>query len=350
MRIPRTLGLERLSGLYLWGLFIVVFSIWSPSLFPTASTVHTIASGQAVSAMLTIAVLIPLIGGSYDLSVAATANLTAVVAVDLQTSAHWAVLPSILAALLCGVLIGLINAFIVVRLRVNSFIGTLGMGSIIAAVQTMVSGNNEPLPPTSATWSNITQHTIGGFQIAVLYLLVLVVVAWWALERTPSGRYLYAIGDNTEAARLSGIRVDKWVALSFVASGTIAGLGGVIYASLEGPSLTFGASLLLPAYAAAFLGSTQFRPGRFNVWGSLLAIYVLATGVQGFEYVTSAQWLGDMFNGVALIAAVAFATWRQRSSGSRKSRKTAPPLAGESSVSGQAGATTSLAPDSAAQP
>ena len=107
----------------------------------------------------------------------------------------------------------------------------------------------------------------------------------------------------------------RWTWLSLIASSTICGAAGVLYASLSGPSLEFGAGLLLPAYAAAFLGSTQLQPGRFNVWGTVIAVYVLATGVKGLQLVTSVQWLSDMFNGVALIAAVAFAVWRQRRAG-----------------------------------
>ena len=99
--------------------------------------------------------------------------------------------------------------------------------------------------------------------------------------------------------------------MSFVLSSLLAGVAGVLYGSLNGPSLIFGQSLLLPAFAAAFLGSTQIVPGRLNVWGTVIAIYLLATGVQGLEYVTSVQWLTDAFNGVTLIAAVSFAVWRQ---------------------------------------
>ena len=101
------------------------------------------------------------------------------------------------------------------------------------------------------------------------------------------------------------MRVQRFSTFALVLSSTIAGLGGVLFTSQSGPSLDFGPALLLPAFAAAFLGSTQLVPGKFNVWGTLLAIYVLATGVEGLELVSGAAWLSDMFNGVALIIAVA---------------------------------------------
>ena len=209
--------------------------------------------------------------------------------------------------------VGAVNSIVIVKLGVNSFIATLGMSSILSAVLVIVSSNSQPLPPTSTAWNNFTQTTIAGFQIVVLYLIILGFILWWLLAHTPVGRYFYAVGGNTEAARLSGVRINRWSTVSLLISGTIAGLAGVMFSSLNGPSLNFGPTLLLPAFAAAFLGSTQLTPGRFNVWGTLLAIYVLATGVQGLQLVSGASWLSDMFNGVALIVAVALSIKRSPS-------------------------------------
>lgn len=307
-----SLGLERFSGLYLWVMFIVIFGFWKPDLFLTSQTLHSVASSQAVLAMVALAVLIPLAAGSYDLSVGSTINLSTVLVVVLQSNKGWSPVEAILFSVACAVLIGVVNGFIVVKMGINSFIATLGMATIIGATQTIVSGSSQPAPPSSTGWAKITQTTFLGFPLVFAYLIILALLVWWALERTPAGRYIHAIGGNAEAARLSGVLVGKWTWLSLVASSTICGVAGVLYASFSGPSLTFGASLLLPAYAAVFLGSTQLTPGKFNVWGTLIAVYVLATGVTGLQFVTGVPWLNDMFNGVALIAAVGFAVWRQR--------------------------------------
>lgn len=305
-------GFDRFSGLYLWAVFIVVFGIWQPASFLTMDTVHSVASEKAVVALLALAVVVPLAAGVFDLSIGATANLSAVVVAILQSQEHWGMWPAILVAVLVGVAVGGVNGVVIVRLRVNAFIATLGMATIVGAFQVIVTNNSQPLPPVSTGWAELTQRQILGFQSVVLYLIVAAFIVWWFLECTPAGRYIYAAGGNATAARLSGVRVDAWTFASLVFSGALAGVAGVLYSSLNGPSLTFGTAVLLPAYAAAFLGSTQLRPGRFNVWGTLLAVYVLATGVRGVQLVTSVQWLNDMFNGVALIAAVAFAVWRQR--------------------------------------
>jgi ribose transport system permease protein len=310
-RAPISLGLDRFSGVYLLVIFIIIFGIWTPKLFLTQSTLHSIASQQAVTAILAMAVLVPLACGAYDLSVGANVNLSTILVVVLQTKDHWSIAPAVLLCVVVGVVIGVVNGFIVVGLKVNSFIATLGTATVLTAVMTIVSGGVQPSPPTSTSWVNLTQTTVGGFQIIVLYMLVIAVILWWFLDHTPAGRYLYAIGSDVNAARLSGLRIGKWTRTSLIISGGLSAVAGVLYASQTGPALSFGQALLLPAFAAAFLGSTQFKPGRFNVWGTLLAIYVLATGVQGLEYVTSVQWFNDMFNGTALILAVAFAVWRQ---------------------------------------
>lgn len=312
-------GLDRFSGLYLGVLFVIVFSISMPDIFFTTATMHTIASQQAITAMLALAVIIPLSAGVFDLSIGATITISAVTVTQLQSANGFGMWTSIAIALVMGAVIGAANGFFVVKLGISSFIATLASGTILVAVQAIITDNSQPLPPTSSAWLSFTQTKIFGFQIIVVYLLVLAVFIWWVLAHTPVGRYIYASGGNPEAARLTGVRVGRWVWLSFLAAGTISALAGVFYASLIGASLTFGSAMLLPAYAAAFLGSTQIRPGRFNVWGTLIAVYVLAIGVQGIQFLTNVQWLNEMFNGVALLVAVAFATWRQtRVSSSRR--------------------------------
>ncbi len=312
--MPRkfSLGMARFSGLYLWAAIIFVFALWTPALFLSMATVHSIASSQSIVAMLAIAGLITMSAGAFDVSIGAVANLATITAVSLQSMYHWPMWPSILVAIAMSAAVGAVNGFLIVRVKLSSIVATLGMGSVLLAFQVIISKAGQPFPPLNHTWPRLTQYEIFGFQIVFLYLLILAVLVWWALEHTPVGRYVYATGGNIEAARLSGVKVDKWIWLSLIVSSTICGFAGVAYGSLAGPSLTYGGTMLLPAFAAVFLGSTQIKPGRFNLWGTMVAVFVLATGVQGLQLVTGVQWLNDMFSGLALILAVAFAGWRQR--------------------------------------
>jgi ribose transport system permease protein len=307
-----SLGLDRFSGLYLWAVFIILFSILAPRTFPNLSTVHLLASTQSVAAIVALALLVPMVTGQFDLSIGAIANLAGVTATVVQTSKIMGPIPALLLGVLIGVVIGFVNGFIVVKLRIDSFIATLAMGSVLTAFQILVTNNSDPVPVYDPVFNGISQTPILGFQIVFVYMLVLAVVLWWLLERTPMGRYMRATGSDREAARLSGVQVDRWSWISLVISGGICGLAGVLFVSLTGPSLSFGASLLLPAFAAVFLGSTQLVPGRSNVWGTVLSIFVLATGVQGLQLVSGAQWVASLFNGVALIAAVGLAVNRYR--------------------------------------
>jgi ribose transport system permease protein len=283
---------------------------------------HSFAGERSISAILALAIIIPLACGAFDLSVGAVANFATINAA-LLINAGWSWPLAAVVAILISTLIGAINGLFVVRFHVSSFITTLGIGSVITALQIVVTDNLQPVAPnqSNASWANFTNHTIFGFQIVFLYLLVLAVVLWWVLEHTPVGRYLYAIGSSPEAARLSGVSVHRFTWLSLIASAALAGVGGVMFSSLTGPSLTYGGGLLLPAFAAAFLGSTQIVPGRFNVWGTVLSIFVLATGVKGLQLAyPAAQWLDPAFSGAALVLAVAVAVGRQRS-GEERTRK-----------------------------
>ncbi len=312
------LGLSRFSGVYLAIVFVIVYSLLTP-LFFTMATVHLLASSQAVAGMIALAVLIPMVCGQFDLSVGSNANFTGLVAVVLQNDG-WPFAAAIATGVALGFAVGFANGLIVVRLKVSSFIATLGTSSILLALSVVATNSVVPEPPPSGSWGAMTQFEIGGFQIVIFYLLAIALFAWWLLDFTPAGRYMRAIGGNPEAARLSGVGVNRWSWISLVIAGGISGIGGVLFTSLTGPSFTFGSTLLLPAFAAVFLGSTQLQPGRFNVWGTLLAIFVLAIGVMGLQLISSVLWLSAMFNGVALVAAVALSVNRSSGHGEKRGR------------------------------
>ena len=224
------LGLDRFSALYLGVAFITMFGIWTPHLFLTMSTVDTIASSQAIGAMLGIAVIVPLATGVFDLSIGAVVNLTAVIAAVLMQQRQLEHVGRDRGAVVVGVIIGVVNGFIVVRLRISAFIATLGTATIIGAVQTIVSNQTQPLQPNSTLWQNLTQYEVGGFQVIVFYLIAIALLFWWLLDHTPMGRQLYAVGGNPEAARLSGINVAKWIWVSLIISATLSGVAGVLTA------------------------------------------------------------------------------------------------------------------------
>lgn len=303
------LGFDKYSGLYVWALLILIFSLWIPDLFLQASTFKQVVSFQTISAIVALGLILPVAAGAFDLTIAGTLTVS-VCWVAWSLSNHYGVIIACGGALLIGVLIGLVNSFVVVKLKVDSFIGTLGMSSVLIAIAYMITDSQQIVLSTQgyAPFFEFAREEILGMPRSVYYAAVLAVIFWWVLEYTPFGRYLYAIGGNPIAARLAGVRVGRITTLAFVISGLTAAFGGIVYLSTIGTATPdSGSGYLLPVFSAVFLGATQIRPGRVNVLGTLVAIFLLATGVTGLQLGGAPGYVTELFNGVALIVAVALA-------------------------------------------
>jgi ribose transport system permease protein len=211
-------------------------------------------------------------------------------------------------ALAVATAVGAINGFVVVKLKVSSFIATLGMSSLLLAAAYWITDGKQIVSGFSEGFLELGNLQILGIPLPFYAMLILAVLIYILIEYLPVGRYLYASGGNPVAARLAGVRVDRIVYGSLVASSLIAGITGVVLAARIGTaSPDIGPSYLLPAFSAVFLGSTQIKPGRVNVLGTLIAIYLLATGVKGLQLAGAPSYTDDLFNGAALIIAVALA-------------------------------------------
>jgi ribose transport system permease protein len=300
-------GIRQASAVYLLALIILLYGLWIPSTFFTTVTFRAVGVGQVSVALLALAVLVPLIVGAYDLSVGAIMAFSLAILTWLVDNTSLNVVVCCLIALVASAGAGFINGAVVVRLGVNSFIATLGTSQILLAAGLFISQNREMVGTFTAAFLSAGQRMVMGVPITLYYVLAVALGLWYVLARTPLGRNLFATGANKDAARLAGVRVDRLTWGSMVASGAIAGAAGVIFAASVGVySNTVGVSLIFPAFAAVFLGATQFS-NRPNVWGTLLAVYTLAFGVEGLQLAisTGVYWLTPLFNGAALIAAVA---------------------------------------------
>jgi len=306
-RIAVVLGLDRFSGLWVWAILILIFSLWVPSLFDTVTNFRIIAGSQAITAMVAMGLIVPVAAGAYDLSIGGTVGMAVCIVVWFQANHHGYGL-GIVVALAFGLLVGSVNGFIVNVLNVDSFIGTLGMSSILLAGTSWVTGGFQVANGISPHFTAIGQKQVLGLPLPVFYMLALAILLWWLLEYTPVGRYLYGIGGNPQAARLAGIRVGRITTSAFLLSGLVAAFAGIVLAAeLGSASPDVGGPYLLPAFSAVFLGATQVFPGRVNVPGTLIAIFLLATGVKGLQLAGAPSYINDLFNGAALIIAVALA-------------------------------------------
>jgi ribose transport system permease protein len=302
--IARALSPARVSALYVGIAFFVLFSIWVPDTFLTATTLRTLLGDQAISAIVALGLILPLAAGVFDLSIGMAVGLGTIVVAWLIGDHGMAIVPACLIGILAGSVVGALNATLIAGVGIDSFIATLGVTSVLTAVVTAISSGNTIIG-LPASFQSIATDKIFGIALPVFYLLVLAVAMWFVLEHTPVGRRLYATGGNAEAARLSGVRTKRVVVVALVLASTIAAVAGVLgSARVAAGSPDVGVGYLIPAFSAAFLGSTQIRPGRFNVWGTILAVYVLAIGVRGLQLAGAPFWLPDLFNGLALIIAV----------------------------------------------
>jgi ribose transport system permease protein len=198
----------------------------------------------------------------------------------------------------------------VVKLKVHSFVATLGVSQLITGLVILVSDNRQMTGAFSDSYKEFARGELLGIPILVVYLLVLAAVVWFVLEQTPLGRRLYATGGNAEAARLAGVRTDRLMWGSLVTSALLAGLAGVLFSMKVGTfSSSIGPGYLFPAVAAVFFGASQFS-GRPNVWGTVVAYYSLAFGIKGLQLVAGpgTVWIGPVFEGAALVLAVALAS------------------------------------------
>jgi ribose transport system permease protein len=174
--------------------------------------------------------------------------------------------------------------------------------------------NSQQILGLDPAYRQIAAAQFAGITVPVWVLLAVAIVSWYVLERTPVGRRLYAVGFNPESARLAGIGVQRLQIGSLVAGGALAALAGALLTSrLNAGDPTVGPSFLLPALTAVFLGSTQFKGGRFNVLGTIVAMYVLAVGIKGLQLAGSPRWVNDLFYGLSLLLAVALSQWDKTS-------------------------------------
>ncbi|MGH2715668.1 MAG: ABC transporter permease [Thermoleophilaceae bacterium] len=297
---------QRLGLPAAWVLVIVLFGALEPDTFLTTANLQSILGSQAVLVVLTLGLLFPLTAGDYDLSVASTLTLAAMIVALLNGQHGWPVLTAILVALAAATLVGVVNGAIVVLLELESLVITLASGTFVSGLVLWISDSNTIGGISDRLVDPVIVWDLLGIPLSFFYGLVLCVAVWLVFEHAPLGRRLLFAGRGREVARLSGVEVGRIRFGALVTSGAFAGLAGVLYAGTTGSAdPSSGASFLLPAFAAAFLGATAIVPGRFNPWGALIAVYFLVTGVTGLQLLGVESFVQQLFYGGALILAVA---------------------------------------------
>ncbi|OOL29761.1 ribose ABC transporter permease [Rhodococcus rhodochrous] len=300
---------------------VLVFSALRPEIYPTANNLQNILGSQAVLLILALGLIVPLTAGEFDLSAVSTMSLAAMTIAVLNVQQGWSLLPAIAVAVLVALLIGVLNAVLVVRLHIDSFIATLGSGTVVLGVVQWISDSTSVTGIDAALVDATIGTRLFGVSLQFYYALALVLLTAVIFQYTPIGRRLLFVGRGPQVARLSGLHVDRIRGGALVTSALVAALAGIVYAGmLGGADPSSGQSFMLPAFAAAFLGATAIVPGRFNAFGTLVAVYFLVAGVVGLQMLGVASFVQQLFYGGALVVAVALSGAVRRRTASRSAR------------------------------
>jgi ribose transport system permease protein len=294
-------------------LLIAFFSLMLPDSFPTAINARSILSDKGIIALLSLAAMVPMMAGRIDLTIGFGIVMWHILAITLQVQYDFPWPLACFIVILCGGAAGLINGVLVEVAQIDSFIATLGTGTILYALALWHTDGRQVIGVLPQGFVNINGLSVFGVPMPAVYALLLALVLWVVTERMPLGRHIYAIGANEKAAALNGIPVRIHVIGVFVASGLLVGFTGCVLASkLQIGQANVGLDYLLPALVGTFLGSTTIRPGRVNVWGTIIGVLILAVGISGIQQLGGAFFVEPLFNGVTLLVSIALAGLAQR--------------------------------------
>ena len=304
--------LQRYGVVIAWLGIFGYFSAVRPGTFPKLATIQLIFGTQSVILITSLGLVFSMAVGEYDLSVGSLVGFGATLVAVLSGPHHWPVVLALLFTLFICFLVGAVNAALSVYLGVQSIIVTLGTGTLLAGL-TLAISSSSVVTGIPIGFTNFLTRQIFGLALPFYFGLILMVVAWFILQQMPLGRRMIFVQENREVARLAGLRVNRIRAGGLIATSTIAGFAGTMLAGMsQAADPQSGASFLLPAFAAVFLGSTAIVPGRFNAIGTFCAVYFLVTGITGLDYLGYAGWPGQVFYGGSLVVAVSLSHFAGR--------------------------------------
>ena len=291
-------------------LMIVIFSILSPDAFPSLNNFVNVLNQASLATIIAGGLTLAVVVGELDLSIGYAASLHGVLVTGLIVHDKLPIALAIVIVLALGALIGVVNGLIVTKLRVNSVIATLGVGTIIVGLAFAYSSG---VPIVAGVPEGFLQLSLGrwlfGIPNPIIIMAVVVVGLWVLVERTAIGQEIQAVGGNPIAARLAGINVDRIKILGFVISAVCAALTGALLASRLGSGTTNAAdSYLLTAFAAVFLGSATLRDGEFHVLGTFIGTLIIVFGFNGLNIFGAPTFSQYVFQGTILVVAVALSS------------------------------------------
>jgi len=307
------LGMSKYGTLVALLTMIIAFSIAHPDTFATQSNVVSILSQVAITGIIACGLTIALCAGDFDLSIGYVASFAGVLVTGLLGNQHLSVPEAIAVTLVACAVIGGVSGLLVTKAGVNSFIATLGVGTMVVGVNYAYNSGVAVALGLPDGFVNISLHKLAGVPQPVFLMAIVAMLLWVVLNRTIFGHNVQSVGGNAEAARLGGVRVDRSRIGALMISAVCAGGGGILLAAQLGSGQsTAGDSYLLAAFAAAFLGSVALRDGEFHVVGTLIGVFTVGVAFDGLAIVGAATYWQYIFNGGLLVLGVAMSTVARR--------------------------------------
>lgn len=304
--------LSRYGTIVALAIMIVVFSIANPESFLTINNLVNVLNQSSLTALIACGLTVALIVGEFDLSIGFMASLAGVLVAGLMTGSELPVAVAVIAVLCVGAFIGAVNGVLVAKARINAVIATLGIGTVLVGVS-YTYNSGAPTVGLPSSFLKLALGRVAGIPNPVIIVGVIALFMWVIINRTEFGQRLQAVGGNPEAARLTGISVDKVRILAFVTSGICAAATGIMLSSLIGSgTLEAGDAYLLPAFASVFLGSATLRAGEFHIWGTVIGVVIINTGINGLSIFGAPTSYQDILTGSILVLAVGLSTVARR--------------------------------------
>jgi ribose transport system permease protein len=287
-------------------LVFIIFAIVADRFLEPTNLINVVRQISTL-AIVAFGITICMAAGDFDLSIGSVVGFAGVVVTGLLSKG----LPmsvALLAALAVGVIFGLFNGLVTTRIGIPSIIVTLGTSSIATGFIFMYTNGRAIYGGLPPSFSFIGRGSVFGLPTPIIIMVILGATVYILLNKTTAGRYIYAVGGNLVAAKLSGINTLKYRTLGLMFSGIGASIAGIVLASRLGSGQpTAGTSFLLDALAAVFLGMTTIKVGQPNVIGTIVGVLLIGIINNGLNLLGLPFYVQDIAKGVIIISAIMFA-------------------------------------------
>ncbi|KAB8139431.1 ABC transporter permease [Gracilibacillus oryzae] len=318
-------GFDFFQFLYKYGtiitivVLIIVFSVANPSFLSVNNLINILRSISIVT-IIAIGLTISLSVNGFDLSIGSVASLANAVVISMFVWHSQSTVVAIAVALLCALLVGLLNAFLIVKVRIPDMLLTLATMFVIQGValtytRSATISENMIMPDGSYSTGTISEifGKIGQVPFIIIIMFAIVILVHIFLTYTKHGRYMYVIGGNQEAARLSGIPVNKYKILAYLLSALFAAIGGIVLASrVMTAEINAGGNYLMDAVAAAFIGLSVLGAGKPNAFGTFVGAVLIGILANGLVMMSVPYYAMDIVKGTVFALALALTYYKMK--------------------------------------